>query len=68
MAISNKKAIESAKVLVEFCKEQPGCQNCIFHKFGADHWKCQIEAYDLRDTIDNITAKKKTMDTCNLWR
>lgn len=34
MAISNKKAVESAKVLVEFCKEQPGCQNCIFHKWS----------------------------------
>ena len=58
MAISNKKAVDAAKVLVEFCKEQVGCQNCIFRKFGADSWNCQIEAYDLRDTIDNINAKK----------
>lgn len=59
MAISEKKAVESAKVLVEFCKEQLGCQNCIFRQFGADRWSCQIEAYDLSDTIDNIAAKKR---------
>lgn len=58
MAISNKKAVDAAKVLVEFCKEQVGCQNCIFRQFWADGWNCQIEAYDLRDTIDNINAKK----------
>ena len=54
MAISNKKAVDAAKVLVEFCKEQPGCQNCIFRRFGADRWNCQIEVYDLRDTLDNM--------------
>ena len=45
--ISNKKALACAETLVEFCKEQAGCQNCIFRQFGADHWNCQIEAYDL---------------------
>ncbi len=46
-------------MLVEFCKEQASCQNCIFHQFGADHWNCQIEAYDLRETLANINGKKK---------
>lgn len=57
MGITNKKAVEAAKVLVEFCEKQAGCQNCIFRQFGADHWNCQIEAYDLRDTLDNIKGK-----------
>ena len=56
--ISDKKALACAEILVEFCKEQAGCQNCIFRQFGADHWNCQIEAYDLRDTLDNIKGKK----------
>ena len=58
MAISNKKAVDAAKVLVEFCKEHPGCQNCIFRRFGADRWNCQIEVYGLRETLDNIGIKK----------
>lgn len=59
MAISNKKVVEAAKILVDFCEEQRGCQNCIFRKFGADHWECNIEAYDLREALWNIEAKKK---------
>lgn len=59
MAISNKKAVEAAKTLIDFCKEQRGCQNCIFRKFGADHWECNIETFDLRDVLWNIEAKKK---------
>ncbi len=58
VGISNKKAMEAAKVLLKFCEEQSGCQNCIFRRFGADRWNCQIEAYDLRDTLDNIKRKK----------
>ena len=57
--ISNKKALESAKVVVEYCNEQRSCQNCIFRLHGADHWKCHIEAFDLRDVLGNIEAKKK---------
>lgn len=57
--ISTNKALESAKVIVEFCKEQRGCQNCIFRLHGADHWKCHIEAFDLQDVLSNIEAKKK---------
>ena len=56
--ISEKKAIESAKVIVDFCREQQGCQNCAFRKFGADHWGCHIYAFDLQDVLANITAKK----------
>lgn len=57
--ISNKKAIESAKLIVEYCKERNSCQNCIFRQFGCDSWKCHIEAFDLRDVLSNIEAKKK---------
>lgn len=57
--ITDKKAIECAKTLVEFCKQQGGCQNCIFRAFGADHWNCHIEAFDLRDILWNMEAKKK---------
>ena len=59
MATTTKKALEAAKVIVDFCNEQRGCQNCIFRMHGADHWKCHIEAFDLRDVLRNIEAKKK---------
>ena len=59
MSISNKKALESAKVIAEFCEQQKGCQNCIFRKIGADHWNCHIGAFDLQDVISNVEAKKK---------
>ena len=45
MAISNKKALEAAKVIVDFCNEQS--------------WKCHIYAFDLKDVLSNIEAKKK---------
>ena len=57
--ISSKRALESAEVIVEYCKEQPSCQNCIFRKFGAESWKCNIEAFELRDVLSAIVAKKK---------
>ena len=59
MAISNNKALDAAKTIVEFCKEQKSCQNCIFRLYGADPWKCHIEAFDLQDVLSNIKAKKK---------
>lgn len=59
MAISNRRALECAKTIVDYCKEQSGCQNCIFRLYGADCWKCNIEAFDLRDVLRNIEAKKK---------
>ena len=59
MAISNKKVLEAVKVVTDFCDEQVSCQNCIFRLHGADHWKCHIEAFDLRDVLSNIAAKKK---------
>lgn len=57
--ISNKKALESAKVIAEYCEEQKSCQNCIFRLYGAESWKCHIEAFDLQDVLSNIEAKKK---------
>ena len=57
--ISKEKALERAKTLADYCDQQKSCQNCIFRKFGADHWKCHIEAFDLQDVLSNIEAKKK---------
>lgn len=57
--MSNQKALEHAKAIVDYCKSQRGCQNCIFRMYGADHWKCHIEAFDLQDVLSNIEAKKK---------
>ena len=59
MAISSKKALEAANVIVDFCNEQKGCQNCIFRLYGAEHWICNMYAYDLKDVLSNIEAKKK---------
>lgn len=59
MAISNKKALEAAKVIADFCKEQCGCQNCIFRLYGCENWHCAIGAFDLQDVLRNIGAKKK---------
>ena len=57
--MTNKKAIETAKLLVEFCKEQKSCQNCVFRKFGSDHWECTINAFDLSEIIINYEAKRQ---------
>ena len=40
--MTGKKALECAEALKQFCKEQGGCQNCIFRKFGSDQWYCHI--------------------------
>ena len=57
--ISSKKAVEAAQTISDYCKQQRGCQNCIFRLFGADSWKCHIDAFDLQDVLSNISAKKK---------
>lgn len=57
--ISNQKALAAAQTIVDFCHQQGSCQNCIFRLFGADRWKCHVEAFDIRDVLDNIAAKKK---------
>ena len=57
--ISNKKVLEAVKVVTDFCKEQKSCQNCIFRLNGSDHWKCNIESFDLQDVLSNVEAKKK---------
>ena len=57
--ISQKKVLDATQVIVDFCKQQSSCQNCIFRLFGGEHWKCHIEAFDLQDVLKNISAKKK---------
>ena len=56
--ISDKKALESAKILINFCNEHV-CQNCIFRKYGAEKWDCLIDTFELREVLSNIEAKKK---------
>lgn len=57
--MTTKKVLESAKVVVDYCKEQSICQNCIFRLYGAENWHCAIGAFELRDVLSNIEAKKK---------
>lgn len=57
--ISNKKAVDSAQTIVAYCKEQDSCQNCIFRLYGCENWHCAIGAFELRDVLSNIEAKKK---------
>ena len=56
---SSKKALEAAQTISGYCKQQTSCQNCIFRLFGAESWKCHIEAFDLQEVLANIKAKKK---------
>ena len=53
------EGLEAAKTIVDFCEQQPSCQNCIFRMFGGSEWKCHIEAFDLRGVLSNIAAKNK---------
>ena len=57
--ITNKKVLEAANIISNYCKEQKGCQNCIFRKFGSENWNCYIQAFEIQDVISNINAKKK---------
>lgn len=57
--ISDKKVVEAAKVVAEYCKEQQSCQNCIFRLYGCEEWHCAIGAFAIQDVLSNIEAKKK---------
>lgn len=57
--MTDKKAIEHAKAIVEYCHKQRGCQNCIFRRYGAENWDCHINGLRLDDVIANVEAKKK---------
>lgn len=60
--VSNKRAEDCAKTLAQFCKDQGGCQNCIFRAFGADRWKCHVGEpawWNLKEVADNMEAKKR---------
>jgi hypothetical protein len=57
--IGNQRAVNCVETLIEFCKQQKGCQNCIFRMSGADRWKCHIDAWELRDVHANIEARRK---------
>lgn len=61
--MTDKKAIEYAKALSQFCGEQNGCQNCVFRKFGCDRWGCLlndfIQRLDVREIESNYNAKRK---------
>lgn len=62
--ISDKNAFDAAQTVVEFCRQQRFCQNCIFRLKSVlpgseGYWKCEICACDLREVLSNIEAKKK---------
>lgn len=57
--ISNKKVLEAAKIVAEYCKEQQHCQNCIFRIFGCENWHCAIGAFEIQTVLLNVEAKKK---------
>jgi hypothetical protein len=57
--ISTKKALEAAKVIADYCKEQSSCQNCIFRLHGCSNWNCSIGAFTIQDVLSNIESKKK---------
>lgn len=57
--ISNKKVVAAAQTIAEYCKQQSGCQNCIFRLYGCENWHCAIGAFELQDVLSNIEAKKK---------
>lgn len=57
--ISDKKAIEAAETIVEYCKEQGHCQNCIFRLFGCENWHCAIGAFEIQGVLNNREVKKK---------
>ena len=57
--ITDRKAIHAAETIIEYCRLQGGCQNCIFRKHASDHWDCHMDAFDLRDVLDNLSAKRK---------
>lgn len=64
MAISNKKAVEAAKVIADFCKEQCGCQIaysvCMVQTIGIATWTRLIYK------MFCVTSKRrrKIMATC----
>lgn len=57
--ISQKKVVKATKIVAEYCQEQKGCQNCVFRLFGCENWHCTIGAFEIRDVLSNIEAKKK---------
>ena len=57
--ISDKKTVEAATVVAEYCKEQKSCQNCIFRLYGCEQWHCAIGAFTIQDVLSNIETKKK---------
>ena len=57
--ITTKELLKGIFTVVTYCKQQPGCQNCILRDFGCDHWNCQMYAFELSEVLANIKAKKK---------
>ena len=63
--MTDEKAIECAEALVDFCKNQKGCQNCVFRMFHRDHWNCYIDegliafVYGADEVRSNLEAKKQ---------
>ncbi len=58
--ITTKELLKGVFSVITYCKQQRGCQNCILRGFAHNgQWDCQMYAFDFRDVVDNIKAKKK---------
>ncbi len=61
--MTDRKAIECAKALSQFCSEQSGCQKCVFRKYGSDSWRCLLNDFiqylDTDEIERNYNAKRK---------
>lgn len=56
--MTRKKVLDAAQTIVDYCKEQPSCQNCIFREYSPEHWECYIQAFDIQDVLCNIKSKQ----------
>lgn len=59
MKISDKKVIEAAGTVAEYCNQQAHCQNCIFRVYGCENWHCAIGAFTIQTVLSNMAAKRK---------
>lgn len=47
--MDDREALECMKKLLEFCRHQRICRECIFHLREPGCWTCQLKRLDLFD-------------------
>ena len=60
--MDDREALECMKKLLEFCRHQRICRECIFHLREPGCWTCQLKRLDLFDMQEikaNLYAKCK---------